>query len=83
MVRWYHQLKGHESEQTPGDSEGQGGLACCSSWGCKELDMAERLNSKLAYTVWDRSKVFKCEGFPIWLECVCACVCVRMYVCSS
>ena len=30
---------GHEFEQTPGDSEGQGSLACCSSWGRKESDM--------------------------------------------
>ena len=39
MVGWHHQLSGHRFEQTPGDSEGQGSLACCSSWGCKELDM--------------------------------------------
>ena len=30
IVGWHHQLNGHESEQTPGDSEGQGSLACCS-----------------------------------------------------
>ena len=29
MVGWHHRLNGHESEQTPGDNEGQGGLACC------------------------------------------------------
>ena len=39
MVGWYHCLSGHEFEQTLGDSEGQGSLACCSSWGCRELDM--------------------------------------------
>ena len=39
MLGWLHQLNGHEFEQTPGDSGGQGSLACCSSWGCKELDM--------------------------------------------
>ena len=33
-VRWHHWLNGHEFGQTPGDSEGQGSLACCSSWGC-------------------------------------------------
>ena len=33
MVGWYHQLNGHESEQTSGDSEGQGSLVCCSPWG--------------------------------------------------
>ena len=44
MVGWHHQLNGHEFEQTPGDSEGQGSLVCCSPWGRKELDMTERLN---------------------------------------
>ena len=38
MVGWYHQLNGHEFEQTSGDSEGQGSLAYCSPWGCKESD---------------------------------------------
>ena len=44
MVRWHHWLIGHEFEQPSGDSEGQGSLACCSPWGCKESDMTERLN---------------------------------------
>ena len=39
MVGWHHQLNGQESEQTPGDSEGQRSLVCCSLWGPKELDM--------------------------------------------
>ena len=38
MIGWYHWLSGYESEQTPGDSEGQGNLACCSPWGHKESD---------------------------------------------
>ena len=38
-VGWHYRLIGQESEQTPGDGEGQGSLACCSPWGCKELDM--------------------------------------------
>ena len=38
MVEWHHQLSGHEFEQTPGDSGGQGSLACRSPWGRKELD---------------------------------------------
>jgi len=46
MVEWHHQLNGHEFEQTPGDSEVQGSLACCSPQGCKELDMTEWLNNK-------------------------------------
>ena len=41
MVAWHHQLSGHEFEQTPDDSEGQGSLAFCSPWACKELDMIE------------------------------------------
>ena len=38
MIGWHHWLNGHEFEQTRGDSEGQGSLVCCSSWGCKESD---------------------------------------------
>ena len=41
---WYHWLNGHEFEQTPGDSERQEDLACCSPWDQKELDMTEWLN---------------------------------------
>ena len=41
MVGWHHQFDGRELEQTLGDSEGQGSLACCSSWGCKELYTTE------------------------------------------
>ena len=37
-VGWDHPLSGLEFEQTPGDREGQGSLACCSLWGRKELD---------------------------------------------
>ena len=46
MVGWHHQLNGHELEQTPGDSEGQGTLECCSPWGHKESDTTQRLNNK-------------------------------------
>ena len=45
MVGWHHQLNGHEFEQALGNGEGQGSLACCSPWGCKESDMIERLNN--------------------------------------
>ena len=41
MVGWRHQLNGHEFEQTPGDSEEQGSLACYCPWGCKKLDIIE------------------------------------------
>ena len=36
MAGWHHRLDGHEFEWTPGVGDGQGGLACCDSWGCKE-----------------------------------------------
>ena len=39
LVGWNHRLNGHEFEQTPGDSERLGSLACCRSWGHKELDI--------------------------------------------
>ena len=39
MVGWHQQFNGHESEQTPGDSGGQGSLACYSPWGYKQSDM--------------------------------------------
>ena len=41
MVGWHHRLDGHEFGWTPGVGDGQGGLACCDSWGCKESDMTE------------------------------------------
>ena len=45
MAGWYHQLSGHEFEQTRGNGEGQGSLASCSLWGRKELDVPEQLNN--------------------------------------
>ena len=55
MVGWHHQLNGHESEQAPGDGEGQGSLVCCSPCGRKEHLVTEQLNNnkhvyKLCYT---------------------------------
>ena len=43
MIGWHHRL--NEFEQAPGDSEGQGSLACCSPWGHKKSDTTELLNS--------------------------------------
>ena len=40
-VGCHHQLNAHEFEQDPGVGEGQGGLTCCSPWGCKESDTTE------------------------------------------
>ena len=41
MVVWHHSLDGHEFDQAPGVGDGQGSLACCSPWLCKESDTAE------------------------------------------
>ena len=51
MAGWYHWHNGREFEQTQGDSEGQGSLACYSPWGCKESNMTERLNNKMSVCV--------------------------------
>ena len=51
MVGWHHRLSGHEFEQTLGDSEGQGNLACCSPWGYQGLHATEQLNNNNLKTV--------------------------------
>ena len=43
MIGWHPWFNGHEFEQTPRDSEGQGSLVCCSPRGCKESDTTERV----------------------------------------
>ena len=45
MVQWYQRPDGYDFEQTPGNSEEQGSLACCSPWDCKESDRTELLNN--------------------------------------
>ena len=45
MVGWHHRPNGHEFEETLGDNEGQGNLACCSPWGHKESDRTEQRNN--------------------------------------
>ena len=52
---WYNE---HELGQTPGDGEGQGGLVCCSPWGCKELDTTGQLNNNSVVTLafWDHKE---------------------------
>ena len=45
MVGWHYRLNGHEFEQAPGDSEGQGSLVFCSAWGRKESDTTELLHA--------------------------------------
>ena len=53
MVGLYHRLDGQEFEQAPGVGGGQGRLACCSPWGCKELHVTEWLN----WTEWVWSRI--------------------------
>ena len=50
IIEWYHRCNVHELGQTLGDGEGQGGLACCSPWGHKELNTPWWLNDRVA--VW-------------------------------
>ena len=45
VVRWHHRLDAHKFEQAPGVGDGQGSLVCCSPWGHKESDTAERLTN--------------------------------------
>ena len=66
MAGWHHWLDGRESEWTPGVGEGQGGLACCDSWGRKESDTTERLN-------WTELKQI---NWTEWLFMLNYCVCV-------
>ena len=83
MAGWHHWLDGRESEWTSGVGDGQGGLACCDSWGCKESDTTEWLIwSDLIWdsvshrdTIWGFSK-YKLSGIifiwevsrPMWFS---------------
>ena len=73
MAGWHHRLDGRESEWTPGVGDGQGGLACCDSWGRKESDTTERLN--WTELNWRISLLFlalpwhpDCLGLHLWSE---------------
>ena len=59
IVRWYHQLNGHEFGWTLEVGDGQGGPAWCGSWGRKELDMTEWLN----WTELNYRALSLCENF--------------------
>ena len=67
MVGWHHRFNGREFEQTLGDGEEQGSLACCSPWGCKESDVTEQLSThsyihkadSLSYTAETNTTLFK------------------------
>ena len=58
MVGWHHQLNGRGFGFTPGVGDGQGGLACCGSWGHKELDTTEQLNWTVSVRRITRGKLW-------------------------
>ena len=62
MAGWHHQLDVHEFRWTLEGGDGQGGLACCDSWGRKESDVTERLN-------WTELILYWC--FSLWLTSLC------------
>ena len=92
MAGWHHRLNGHESEWTPGDGDGQGGLACCNSWGHRDgHDWATELS--WTYPVWYSfsskeqaslnfmAAVTICSGFGAQANKVCHCVyCFPIYL---
>ena len=76
MVGWRHQLNGHESEQTPGDSEGQGSLVCCSPWGCRvrhnsETEWQHVLQKRLSWALHPGTPLFIVgsfqDSFPVYM----------------
>ena len=79
MVGWHHQLHGHEYEQTPGDSGGQGSLACCSPWG---------LQSRTWLSDWTTTTILFLESviFLFYIQPRCATyirLLRRMRLCTS
>ena len=69
MVGWHHQLNGHESEQAPGDGEGQESPACSNPWGSKESDMTERMNNNKNNGKEPTCQCRRCKrcGFDPWV----------------
>ena len=66
MAGWHHQLNRHEFEQTPGNSEGQGSLVCCSPWGHKESDTSWQLNNRMVQFRKNKSTTVWCSpGFSL------------------
>ena len=57
MAGWHHQLDGHEFEWTPGVGDGQGGLACCNSWGRKDSDTTEA--TEHTHSTWEALNVIQ------------------------
>ena len=71
MAGWHNRLNGCESEGTPGVGDGQGGLACCNSWGHKNSDTTERLNwlnSLTDYRLVQYSTIATCQCWGVWIS---------------
>ena len=69
MVGWHDQLNGHESEQAPGDGDGQGSLVRCNPQGCDKLDRTERLNNKLQSIISEEKDIYNNDSnrnYFIW-----------------
>ena len=74
MAGWHHRLNGHGFGWTPGVGDGQGGLACCNSWGRKESDTTEQLNwtdsrelcTRLYFRSWRRCGLILKEITVYW-----------------
>ena len=64
MIGWHHQLNGYGFGLTLGVGDGQGGLACWGSWGCKESDTTERLNWTEIFYYYNRT--FCCNYITKW-----------------
>ena len=74
MVGQYHRLSGHDLEQTSGNGDGQGGLACCSPWGHKESDTTVQPKNK--HRLFPRRKPKETET-----ECLFALQRIAFHVC--
>ena len=86
MVWWHHRLNGHEFGWTQGVGDGQGVLACCNSWGCKESDTTERLNWTECIHVNVTLLIWPTLSFPLFVHKSVLCVCVSvlpLYIGSS
>ena len=65
MVGWHHRFNGHGFGWTPGVGDGQGGLECCGSWGCRESDMTEHLHFHFSL-----SCIGEGNGNPLQCSCL-------------
>ena len=70
MAGWHHWLDGRESRWAPGVGDGQGGLACCDSWGHKESETTERLNWTELNFLIDSASVSPCHFCPLLCSCL-------------